>query len=106
MFISKRKVANLTDEEFETLTEEFNDKLDIYIKEMAENYVAYYISLGYNLSALVEGDLAITAFCALDSLSGTMKKIYDIDNVKKILEDRYSLRIINDNTMAVIEVKG
>ena len=83
MIVPKDVASKLTDEEYEDMTEEFNNELDKYIKSMTEDYVAYYINLGYKLSALSENRLKVISYSAIDSLSGAMNMLCDINMVKK-----------------------
>ncbi len=105
ILIVPREVASkLTDEEYEEMTEDFNNELDKYIKSMTEEYVAYYLYLGYKLSAIAENKLNTIAYSAADSLSGTVNRLYDLNEIKKILETKYKLRVVDDETTTIEEI--
>ena len=104
MIVPKEIASKLTDEEYEEMTEEFNIELDKYIKHMTEEYVAYYLNLGYKLSAISENKLNTIAYSAVDSLSGAMNKLYDINEIKKILETKYKLRVVDDEKTTIEEI--
>ena len=104
MIVPREVASKLTDEEYEEMTEEFNNELDKYIKSMTEEYVAYYLYLGYKLSAISENKLNTIAYSAADSLSGTVNRIYDINEIKKILESKYKLRVVDDEKTTIEEI--
>lgn len=104
MLLSKQEEENLSDEDFEKLMERFEEDLDRYIKDMLENYLAYYIATGYRLSAISENKLEVLFRTATTLLNGSREKLYDLNVVKKKLEENYKLKIVNDTKTTIVEL--
>lgn len=97
MLLSTEEEINLSDETFDTIMENFENKLDIYIKNMLEDYISYYISIGFRMSSITKNKLDVLANTAVSFLNGDVMKLYDLQAVKEKLEDDYNLRIIDNN---------
>ena len=97
MLLSTEEEINLSDETFDTIMENFENKLDIYIKNMLEDYISYYISIGFRMSSITKNKLDVLANTAVSFLNGDVMKLYDLQAVKEKLEYDYNLRIIDNN---------
>ena len=104
MLLSKEEEENLSDEDFDKLMDGFEEDLDRYIKDMLENYLAYYIVTGYKMSAISENKLEVLSRTAITLLNGSREKLYDLNQVKKILEEKYKLKIIDESRTTIEEI--
>lgn len=104
MLLSKEEEENLSDEDFDKLMDGFEEDLDRYIKDMLENYLAYYIVTGYKMSAISENKLEVLSRTAITLLNGSREKLYDLNVVKKKLEKNYGLKITDDDRTAIEEI--
>lgn len=104
MILPKEKVINLSDDEYEELTRDFNNEIDKYIKNMAQEYAAFYVAMGYKMSAISENKLSVITYSAISSLDGTTNRLCDLEEVKKILENKYRLKVVDDTTTAIEEM--
>lgn len=103
MLLSKEE-ENLSDEDFDKLMNRFEEDLDRYVKDMLENYLAYYIATGYKMSAISENKLEVLSRTAITLLNGSREKLYDLNVVKKKLEKNYGLKITDDDRTAIEEI--
>ncbi len=104
MILSKEEGENLSDEDFNKLMDGFEEDLDRYIKDMLENYLAYYLATGYKMSALSENKLEVLSYTAVSLLEGSRKSLYDLNEIKKRLEENYKLRISDDSRTTIEEI--
>ena len=104
MLLSKEEEENLSDEDFDKLMDGFEEDLDGYIKDMLESYLAYYIATGYKMSAISENKLEVLFRTAITLLNGSREKLYDLNQVKKILEEKYKLKIIDESRTTIEEI--
>lgn len=95
----------LSDDEFENLVKPYNNLLSQYINNnILYEFVAFYIAKGYELNALFEDDLTSHVYSAIEHLSAVeFKKSYDYDKLKKVLQNKYFLEVINDSPLQVIK---
>lgn len=102
MVLPAKKVEELSDDEFEELMKNFDDELDKYIKNMIEEYLTFFLSKGYRLSSIFENKLDVISYSAVSLLEGSRKNLYNLEEVKKKLEEKYKLKI-TDDTKTIIE---
>lgn len=93
----------IPDDEFVKLVEPHNIALAEYIKEnILYDFVAFYIAKGYELDALWEGNLTAHVNSAIEHLSAIeFKNLYDYNLLKKVLEEKYNLIVVNDKPLQV-----
>ena len=101
MILPVEKEMELTDNQFDELMKDYDNALDEYAKDMLEDYLAFYLAKGYELSAIFENKLDIITYTAISLLEGAMKNLYNLDVVKKKLEENYKLRITNDDRLNI-----
>lgn len=104
MVLPATKEMELTDDQFEELMLGFDNTLDQYIKTMLEDYLAFYLAKGYELSALFENKLDVIAYTAVSLLEGSRKGLYDLNVVKKKLEKNYQLKITDESRTTIEEI--
>ena len=104
MILPATKEMELTDDQFEELMLGFDNALDQYIKTMLEDYLAFYLSKSYELSALFENKLDVIAYTAISLLEGSRSALYDLNIVKEKLEKNYRLKITDDSRTTMEEL--
>ena len=104
MILPVEEEMKLTDEEFEELMKNFDEELDKYTRDMIEKYVAFYLARGYHLSSLFQNKLDINIKTAILLLESLKNRLYDIEKIKKILEDNYGLKITDDDRTLIEEI--
>ena len=104
MILPVEKEMKLTDSQFDELMKNYDSVLDEYAKNLIEDYLAFYLAKGYEFSAIFENKLEVIAYTAISLLEGSMKNLYNLDKVKKKLEENYKLRITNDDRLTIEEV--
>lgn len=104
--IRKRNFKDITNEEFENIILPFDDVLEEYfINNIVYKFVAYYFSKGYEMNALWECLLKNQLNTALEILSGTIvNDKFDYNKLNQILKDKYSLKIVDNNTSQTIKI--
>lgn len=103
--IRKNDLKDVTDEEFENIIIPFENEIDKYIDSIIYDYVAFYLAKGYELSALWECPLRNqinSALCRFNDVS--VQNEFNYKKLYKILEKKYSLKIIDDKTSQMIEI--
>lgn len=98
---------DISDEDYNKVSVPFDKALCKYIQErFLDEYMAYYIAEGYNMSALFKGSLTGVFNAAIDSLCniqyGTKE---DIEHLKLILKNRYNLILDSDTELVINEIK-
>ena len=104
--IRKRNGKDITDEEFLNIIVPFENVLEEYfIKNIVYEFVAFYLSKGYEMSALWECPLQHQINSAIETLAGIrIKDKFDNNKLDKILKDKYSIKIIDTNTSQMIKM--
>ena len=104
--IRKRNGKDITDEEFLNIIVPFENVLEEYfIKNIVYEFVAFYLSKEYEMSALWEYPLQHQINSATETLAGIrIKDKFDINKLNKILKDIYSIKIIDTNTSQMIKI--
>lgn len=98
----------VNDDEFYNIVKPHDDAIDEYIsKNIVNQFVAFYIASGYELSALWEGSLITHANSALESLQAiNYYEGHGLNEVKKILKEDYNLLVVNDDPLEVKKIKS
>ncbi len=78
-----------------------------YIKEnIINDFIATDIAICYKNDYLYAEPLDVVIDGALDDLAQTTIKLCDKKEIKRILEQKYHLKITNDNPINIEEMKG
>ena len=100
-----RKVEDLrkmSTKEYKKLTDMFFKKLDKYIEnDISNQYIAKYLYLAYQNDYLWEEDLKRIISSSIEGIELTIEETYNINKVKKILEEQYKLKIINEKPLKI-----
>ena len=104
--IRKRNGKDITDEEFLNIILPFENVLEEYfINNIVYEFVAFYLSKGYEMSALWECLLQHQINSAIETLAGIrIKDKFDNSKLNKILKEKYSIRIIDTNTSQMTKI--
>ena len=104
--IRKRNGKYITNEEFLNIILSFENVLEEYfINNIVYEFVAFYLSKGYEMSALWECPLQHQINSAIETLSGIrIKDKFDNNKLNKTLKDIYSIKIIDTNTSQMIKI--
>lgn len=104
--IRKRNGKDITDKEFLNIILPFENVLEEYfIKNIVYEFVAFYLSKGYEMSALWECPLQHQINSAIETLAGIrIKDKFDINKLNKILKEKYSIKIIDINISQMIKI--
>ena len=101
--IMKNSCGNITDEEFLNIIIPFDKKMDKYLN-MYE-YVAHYLAVGYEMSALWECTIEQQVNSALTRFTNLLLDgIFDYDKLDIILNDKYRLKIVDRKTSQMINL--
>ena len=98
----RKRLIEISDEEFLKITEPHNNAIDDYIETILYDYVAYYIAKGYELSALWESSLKSHVHSAINTFEGIkFIKDYDyysyLDNSPTENTEQDNIDLINKN---------
>ena len=104
--IRKRNGKDITDEEFLNIIVPFENVLEEYfIKNIVYEFVAFYLTKGYEMNALWECPLQHQINSAIETLAGIrIKDKFDNNKLNKILKDKYSIKIVDTNTSQMIKI--
>ena len=104
--IRKRNRKDITDEEFLNIIVPFENVLEEYfINNIIYEFVAFYLSKGYEMSSLWECPLQHQINSAIETLAGIrIKNKFNNNKLHKILKDKYSIKIIDTNTSQMIKI--
>ncbi len=102
-----RNDFDISDEDFEKINKPFEEAIGNYLHStFIDEYLAYYIATGYNMSALYEGSLSGVFNASIDSLCdiryGTPE---DIERLRTILKDKYNLLLTSDTELEISEIE-
>lgn len=103
----RKYIDELTDDEFEKLIIPFDKNIDAYIQEyILYDFIAFYIASGWEREVLSQNDLKTECNTATDVLSNVSNiKEYDFEKLKKLLEVRFSLKIISESPLELEKIK-
>ena len=103
--IRKNSCGNITDEEFLNIIIPFNKKMDKYLINYMYEYVAHYLAVGFEMSALWECTLEQQVNSALTRFTyPLLDGIFDYDKLNNLLKDKYKLKIIDRKTSQMIKI--
>lgn len=102
-----RNDFDISDEDFDKMNKPFEKAIDNYIKNnFIDEYMAYYIAYGYNMSALFEGSLSGVFNAAIDDLCSVhYGSKEDIEKLKQLLKEKYNLILTSDTRLEIEEIK-
>ena len=102
-----RKIdEKITEEEFESIILDFDNKIDNYIKEkIITDYLAFYIATAYKENALWEGYINQLIGTALENLVNYINIIPDFNKIKEILKTKYKLELKGNNILTKIDIE-
>ena len=85
-----RTDVNISEEDYAKISKPFSEELTRYVKDnFIDDYVAFYIAMGYKMDVLFAGSLSGIFNAALDSLcSLQFGSDEDIKKLKAILKDK------------------
>lgn len=86
-------LKNMSDEEFESNIMPFDKMIKAYLIDFAKEYIAFYISNAYQYNALWDEKFSLTIVSALERLVELDIEDIDLNEIKKILEEKYDLKI-------------
>ncbi len=86
-------LKNMSDEEFESIIMPFDKMIKDYLIDFAKEYIAFYISNAYQYNALWDEKFSLTIVSALERLVELDIEDIDLNEIKKILEEKYDLKI-------------
>lgn len=97
--------SDISDDEYEKYFRPFIDKVDKYIQEdIAPLVCAYTIATGYRLNALWEANLKSYINDAIENLTAiNFKNNIDNEKIKRLLKEKYSLLVVNDKNLEIVE---
>lgn len=105
MIRKNKDLDKLSDDEFFEIVEPLDKTMDDYMSKFLNNYIAYYISKGYELNALWDNKLDVLINTVIsENLSKYNIDYCDIDEIKNILEKEYKLKLISDNPIDIEEL--
>ena len=104
--IRKRNGKDITDEEFFNIILPFENVLEEYfINNIIYEFVAFYLTKGYEMNALWECPLQHQINSAIETLAGIrIKNKFDNNKLYKILKNKYYIKIIDTNTSQMIKI--
>lgn len=102
-----RSDFDISDDDFARINEPFAKEVTEYLKNnFILDYIAFYISKGFQYDALFEGSLNGVFGSAIDSLCdihfGTQE---DIKRLKTILKDKYNLLLTSDTDLEIEDIQ-
>lgn len=101
-----RSDFDISDEDFDKISKPFAEAITRYVKDnFIYEYMAFYISSGYKMSALFEGALSGTFNAAIDEFCDVrFGSAEDIERLKVILKDKYNLLLTSDTRLEIEEI--
>ena len=103
--IRKNYCGNITDEVFLNIIIPFDKKMDKYLIKFMYEYVAHYLVIWFEMSALWECTLEQQVNSALTRFTDPLfDGIFDYDKLDKILKDKYKLKIGDRKTPQMIKI--
>lgn len=103
--IRKNSCINITDEKFFNTIIPFDKKMNKYLINYMYEYVAHYLTVGYEMSALWECTIEQQINSALTRFTDPLLDgIFNYDKLDKILKDIYELKIIVRKTSQIVKL--
>ena len=98
-------LEDISEEDFENVILPCSEEMHNYIKDNFLNEsVAHHIAVYFKGNAMWKQNLNQQLNTAVEDLAQFTVKDLDIDKIKKILEEEYKLRIINDSPLDIEEI--
>ncbi len=99
-------INQVTNEEFDKLVETFDNAFTKHFKDnnILEEYVSYYIAERIKHNFLFREQMDDIVFSALNDLSQFYVADCDYDKIKQLLENKYKLKITNENPLEIISI--
>ena len=105
MIRKSEELNRINDYDFNKIVVPFDNEITNYLKNIINDYVAYYIATGFNMNALWDSKFNLICNDAIETLSQIDSNSYDIDKVKMILENKYNLKVIQDKPTIIKKLK-
>ena len=97
--------GDVSDEDFEKRLVPCLDKVNQYIKDYIVNeFIAMDIATFYEMDVMWEEPLDVIIRGSLDDLAQVTYNFCDIEKIKQILEDKYHLKITNENPINIEKI--
>ena len=105
MFIT-RKMNDITDEEFERIIQPHVDLMDSYLEnKIIPITIAYYITTGFDTSALFENTFDIHVNSALNMFNHALNDKDKLKNkIKDILLKDYNMKVTNETPLSIEKI--
>ena len=100
----RTSINTVSDEEFDKIVFPFDEAITKYIDNLINDYIAYYLAMGYKMSAIWNSSLETHCNSSIGNLTDINN--FDYDTIKEILEKKYGLKIINDEQLEIEESKN
>ena len=105
MIRKNEELRDITDDEFNSIVAPFDNKIYEHIsKNILDEFIAYFISTGYEMNALWDGKLDLTIGGAIEMLAQMDNSKCDVNKIKSILEEKYKLKITSDIPLEIEEL--
>lgn len=95
----------ISDEEYFNIVLPCQEKIKKHIKNRFLNeYVAFHIAIYYRNNAMWEQSFSNQVYSALDELSKFKITDCDYNLIKKILEETYEIRVLNESPLEIEDI--
>ncbi len=101
-----RSDFDISEEDYDKISIPFGNALDEYLRDnFIDDYVAFYIAMGYKMDVLFAGSLSGVFNAAIDSVCDIkFGSTEDIERLKAILKDKYNLLLTSDTHLEIEEI--
>ncbi len=107
--IKLRNDFEISDDEFEKVTADYNDDLDSWFlehREIVEECTAFYIAKAIERNCLWKGNFSGVVNSALETLTSYfLEKNFDRNRFDKIFASKYGLVVVKDKPMKFQKIK-
>lgn len=101
------ELSNINESDFNAIIEPFYRYMDKYLNgNFISEYVAHFIAKKYEFNALWNETLIGVVEEAIESLAAIETRKCNINEIKSILENKYNLKVLNDNNLDLEEIKA
>ncbi len=98
---------DITDEEFWNIVQPCEKQLHDYIVDnILDNYVAYHFAIYFNANAMWDQNFSNQVSTAVEDLAQISIKDCNFENIKRILLEKYNLKVVCESPLDVVKVKG
>ena len=107
MIRKNEELSKLNDEEFGKLFTDFDKEIKEVVSEKILNqFLSYYIKCGFEKNTLSEDNLDFRIKTGMDDLIGYINKNNcNKEIIKKILENDYKLKVVNEDPLEIKVIK-